>query len=63
MGMKKKYEIEIEFLSSKIKRTKEEQEAIRRKSVRVLVDSLILNGVIDLHQFNDDNEKRGEIIK
>ncbi|WP_181170462.1 hypothetical protein [Priestia megaterium] len=48
MGNKKEYEIELEFLPSKNKKTKEEQEAIRRKSVSILVDSLILNGVIEI---------------
>ncbi|MGG3269696.1 hypothetical protein ABEP16_12350 [Priestia aryabhattai] len=64
MRKSKEYEIELEFLPSKIKKTKEEQEAIRRKSVSILIDSLILNGVIDLSQLSniDEEEKRPRLI-
>jgi len=58
MRKKKEYEIEVEFLPSKIKRTNEEREAILEKCISIYIDALILEGVIDLGQFSNVGEEK-----
>jgi len=41
LGIKKEYEIEVDFLPSKVKRTDEEREAILDKCISIYIDALM----------------------
>ncbi|MGG3157121.1 hypothetical protein [Priestia megaterium] len=53
MGKKKEYEITMSTAPSKIKLSDEELISLKKKCVSILVDSLILNGIIEVGKLNN----------